>query len=90
MSEHELEMNQSPGRNLVLDGFYFTCGSSLQDLDLTSPLNEVYIRSVKCFEPVEKLYYLAGYDSTCIYCEGNVELCNDSTSVCSKPKITKH
>ncbi len=94
-SKKRLKKGERHQLELVLDGLYFTCGSSLQELDLPSPLDEVYIRSVKCFQAVEKLYYSAGYDPICIYCAGNVELGNDSTSYpqcvhcSSRPQITK-
>ena len=57
---------------LKLDGLSFTCGSSLQELDLPAPLNDVYVRNLKCFEQVERLYYSAGYEPICIYCAGKV------------------
>ena len=56
-----------------LDGLSFTCGSSLQDLDLPQPLDQVYVRSMNCFEPIEKLYYFAGYEQICIYCATQVD-----------------
>ena len=37
-----------------LDGLMFTCGSSLQDLNLCEPLNEVYVRNLNCYDPVER------------------------------------
>ena len=45
-----------------LDGLVYTCGSSLQDLDLPKPLDEVYVRNLNCGDPVEKLYYTSGYE----------------------------
>ena len=29
--------------------------------------------NLKCFDPVEKLYYSAGYSTICIYCAGSME-----------------
>ena len=49
-----------------LDGLMFTCGSALQELDLPAFLSEVYVRNLRCFDPVEKLYYSAGYEEICI------------------------
>ena len=50
----------------------FTSGSSLEELDLPAPLKEVYVRNVNCADPIEKLYYSAGYDPICIYCATDV------------------
>jgi len=72
-SKKRLKKDERRQLQLSLEGLSFTCGSSLQELDLPSPLNDVYVRSINCFDPVEKLYYLAGYDPICIYCAGNVE-----------------
>lgn len=51
-----------------LDEWEFTCGSQLQDLQLAGPLAEVYVREMSCYEPIEKLYYSAKYESICIFC----------------------
>ena len=59
--------------SLKLDELSFTCGASLQDIDLPPPLNEVYVRSLSCFDPIEKLYFSAGYEPICFYCAGQVE-----------------
>lgn len=64
---------------LELDGLSFTCGSSVQDLDLPAPLNE---RSLKCFDHVEKLYYsAAGYEPIRIHCAGKVQDVANTLSV---------
>ena len=41
--------------SLELDDLTFSCGASLQDLKLQAPLDEVFVRSVNCFEPIETL-----------------------------------
>ena len=58
-------------------------------------LNEVYVHSLKCFDHVKKLYYLAGYEPICIYCTGKVQdvTNTDTHPQCvhciSKPKISE-
>ena len=66
------KLKKADRRNLELEleGMIFTCGSSLQELELPAPLSEVYVRNLKCFDQVEKLYYSAGYEPICIYCAG--------------------
>ena len=53
----------------------FTCGASLQDIDLPPLLNDVhvYVRSLNCFDLIEKLYFSAGYEPICFYCAGQVK-----------------
>ena len=63
---------------LKLDDLAFSCGASLQDLDFPAPLNEVFVRSVNCFNPIEKLYYSAGYEPICLYCAGQVDTATES------------
>ena len=51
----------------VLSDYVYTCGASLQDMELTGKLNEVYVRDVSCADPIEKLYYTAKYSPICVY-----------------------
>ena len=94
-SKKKLKKAERRQLELELDGLSFTCGSALQDLDLPAPLNEVYVRSLKCFDHVEKLYYSAGYEPICIYCAGKVQdvTNTDTYPQCvhciSKPTISK-
>ena len=81
---------------LQLEDLAFSCGALLQDLDLPAPLNEVYVRSVNCFDPIEKLYYSAGYEPICIYCAGQVASATESRKFypqcihcISKPQISR-
>ena len=78
-------------RKALLDNYY-TCGSSLQDIELPEPFKEVYVRNISCYEPIEKLYYSAGYDPICIYCAEEVTVQDANAeffSQCSKPKIIR-
>ena len=56
----------------------FTCGSSLEDLALSDPLNDVHVRSMVCSESIEKLYYSAGYDPVYINCASAIDMGADS------------
>lgn len=72
-SKKKLNRGERRQLELRLDGLSYTCSSSLQELDLPAPLNEIYVRNMKCFDQVGKLYYSAGYEVICIYCAGQVE-----------------
>ena len=65
----------------------FSCGALLQDLDLPNPLNEVYIRTIACFEPIEKLYYSAGYEPIRFYCAEQVDGATVPTGFYPQSKI---
>ena len=58
-----------------MEDLTYTCGAQLQDLDLSGKLAEVYIRDMRCYDPIEKLYYSTGkYEEICIYCGGEENL----------------
>ena len=42
--------------------------------ELPEPFSEVYVRNINCFDPIEKLYYSAGYTPIYIYCAEEVEV----------------
>ena len=90
----KLKKTQRTSLESLLDNYSYTCGSSLQDMELPEPFSEVYVRNINCYDPIEKLYYSAGYTPICIYCAEEVEVDVDSAfypqcAHCQKPKITK-
>ena len=52
----------------ILDNYTFTCGASLNDLELSGSLSEDCVCDIQCYDPLEKLYYLMNYDPIYIYC----------------------
>jgi len=64
---------------LLLVNYSYTCGSSLQDMEFPEPFSEVYVHNINCFDPIEKIYYSAGYTTICIYCAEEVEADVDSS-----------
>ena len=72
-SKKKLKPEDHRHLSLELDDLTFSCGASIQDLNLPALLDEAFVRSVNCFEPIEKLYYSAGYEPICIYCAGQVD-----------------
>ena len=73
-----------------------TRGAQLQDLDLSGKLAEVYARDMKCYEPIEKLYYSVGkYELICIYCASgeNLDVSDEyypqCLHCCDKEKVKK-
>ena len=61
----------------------YTCGASLEDLDLPESLQGVVIRDHCCEDTIEQLYYSAGYENICIFCAATCDLVeNLPSSVC--------
>ena len=92
-AKHKLS-NQRKAIQDMLEGMSFSCGSSLQDLDLPSDLvDEVFTRDFNCTDPIEVLYYSAKYDPICIYCAKDEPYSSDKYPQCSdckeKPPIAK-
>ena len=90
----KLKKTQRTSLESLLDNYSYTCGSSLQDMELPEPFSEVYVCNINCYDPIEKLYYPAGYTPICIYCAEEVEVDVDSAfypqcAHCQKPKIKK-
>ena len=87
-----LEYNNFFAQWSLLDNYSYICGSSLQDMELPEPFSEVYVCNINCYDPIEKLYYSAGYTPICIYYAVEVDV--DSAfypqcAHCQKPKIKK-
>ena len=92
-SKKKLKAGERQRLEQELDGLMFTCGSSLEELELPALLKEVYIRNVNCADPIKKLYYSAGCGPICIYCATDViaekseyyPQCSD----CKQPMVKK-
>ena len=59
-------------------------------LGFQSPFYEVYVCNINCYDPIQKLYYSAGYASICIYCAEEVADANSEfycqCEYCQEPK----
>ena len=71
-SKYKLTTAERATLNQALEEFTFTCGAVLSDLVLVEERldrEHVFVRSLRCYEPLEKLYYSGGsYEHMCIYC----------------------
>lgn len=83
-SKRKLSVQDKTEIQSFLDDIAYTCGATLQDLNLPEKFSCVYIREHSCSDPVEKLYYSAGYAPICIYCaEEDVEDSDEYYPICS-------
>ena len=74
-SKHKLTSTNKKALQQALDGVTYTCGAQIGDLELGEKFADVYARQIRCYEPVEKLYYSAGkYEPICIYCSSDENL----------------
>ncbi len=50
----KLNTGQRKGLERALDGLSFSCGSSLQELELSEDLKEmVFVKNLQCHDPIE-------------------------------------
>ena len=58
----------------ILDDYTYTCGATLSDLELSGSWSEVCVHDLKCYDPLDKLYYSMKYNPICIQCyaENNI------------------
>lgn len=86
-SQHKLNNPERLALQAALSDVTYTCGAQIQDLQLSGKLAEVYARDVRCYEPIEKLYYSVGrYELICIYCasDENLDVSDDFYPQCSQ------
>ena len=71
-SKYKLTTAERATLNQALEEFTFTCGAVLSDLELGLERldgEHVFVRGLRCYEPLEKLYYsVRSYEHICIYC----------------------
>ena len=84
-SKRKLSVKDRAELQAILDDIAYSCGATLEELDLPEKFSCVYVREHGCFEPIEKLYYSAGFEPVCIYCaeEGVEDGSNDYYPMCS-------
>ena len=51
----------------------YSCGALLDELNLPPGLESVCIRDHQCGDTTEKLYYFAGFDPVCYYCDNKLQ-----------------
>ena len=51
-----------------LDDVAYVCGGTLQELNLPEKFSFVFVGEHNRFEPIEKLFYSAGFQTICVYC----------------------
>ena len=66
-SKRKLTIAQQKMLEQILADVTYSYGATLNDLDLPSELSAVCVREHQCGDPIEKLYYSAGYDPICYY-----------------------
>ena len=67
-SKRKLSVAARSTLQVILEDVSYTCGASLDDLDLPDSLSSVVIHSHECGDAIERLYYSAGYEDICIFC----------------------
>lgn len=78
-SKRKLTPPEKQELQTLLEDVSYSCGATFQELDLPDSLSCVHILKNNCYDPVEPLYYVAGFDPICAYC-GCEEVQDLSTS----------
>ena len=67
-SKYKLCVAQCCQLQRLLDDYSYSCGAKLEELDLGEGFKNVEVRDHACGDPIEKLYYSAGFEPICVYC----------------------
>ena len=73
-SKRKLSVAARSTLQAILEDVSYTCGASLDHLDLPDSLSSVAIRSHQCGDTIERLYYSVGYEDICIFCATTSDL----------------
>ena len=76
-SKYKLTTEERQTVDKALEDYTYTCGAQLADIGLEGRLgsDNLCMRSIRCYEHLEKLYYSVGtYEPICIYCCSNKNL----------------
>ena len=83
-SKWKLSVQDKTAIQSLIDDISYTCGGTLQELELPDKFSCVFVKAHNCFDPLEKLYYSAGFEPICIYFAAeDVEDCDDFYPKCS-------
>ena len=76
-SKYKLTAAERQTVGKALEDYTYSCGAQLSDLGLDGRLgnDNLCIRNIRCYEPLQKLYYSVGtYELICIFCCSNENL----------------
>ena len=68
-SKRKLTLPERQQLQTLFKDVSYSRGATLQELDLSDNLSCTDILEHNCYDPVEPLYYVAGFDPICVYCE---------------------
>ncbi len=90
---HKLTIQERSLLQNILEDISYSCGATLEQLDLQGRLEGVCVKAHACNDPMEKLYYSCGFEPVCYYCgallEDIVDFYPQCDSCSSKPKIAR-
>ena len=76
-SKYKLPAAERVAFQEAMDNFTYTCGAELKDLGGKFEDETICMRNIRCFDPVEKLYYSVGTNELiCIHCCSSENLNN--------------
>ena len=72
LSKRKLSPQSFKKLEKIIEDMSYTCGATFEDITMPEGLESVCIKVHNWYDPIEKLYYLCGFEPICIYC-GKVE-----------------
>lgn len=92
-SKKKLTIAQRHNLEEILEDVSYSCGALLDELALPPALESVCVKDHKCDDPLERLYYSAGYPAICYYCASedlDESVPDDVYPLCSACKHREH
>ena len=65
---HKLIVQEVADLQGILDDVLYSCGTTLEDLDMPGQLTNVFVKHHSCADCMKKLYYSCGFESVCVHC----------------------
>ena len=73
-SKYKLTKAELTELSTATNDYTYTCGASLSDLGLPGQLKDVAMWLLRCYDPLEKLYYSLNKEPICIYCRTETDV----------------
>ena len=96
LCRHKLTVQERSTLQNTLEDISYSCGGTLEELNLPGRLEGVCVKAHTCNDPMEKLYYSCGFEPVCYYCGDlnvNTTIPGDfypQCDTCTKAKVARN
>lgn len=85
-SKKKLDPKSRTGLIQVIEDISYSCGATLNELNLPDNLKQVCVKHHECHDPIEKLYYSSGFELICVHCGGALDSANSKIADTNSPQ----